>query len=159
MKALAALLLLLLPFSRSAPVVEPLYSDEECEDLQRIGSEFVELELSGIRWQGGDSVCLEALRTRTLSSERPVPVSDPALTHPAFILPEGREPEILVKRISGDRLEVKVSYIGLKNGRDRPVRDTAILRLNFGRARELRGCASVFQPFEHLVLRKACHRD
>ena len=140
----------------AAPLVEPLFSDEDCEDYQKIANEYVELELSGSRWQGGDSPCLKGLKLRTALAERPVPVADSALLQPEFVVPEDRLVEVGVRRIPGDRLEVKVHYIGKRAGKEKTVRDSAILRLNFGRAREVRGCASVFQPLEHLVLKRNC---
>jgi hypothetical protein len=155
MKGLAWVLVFL-QGALAAPLVEPLFSDEDCEDYQKIASEYVELELAGVRWQGGDSPCLKGLKLTTGLSDRAVPVADPALQSPAYLLPESRQMDIWVRRIPGDRLEVKVHYIGKQGSREKPVRDTAILRLNFGRSREARGCASVFQPLEHLVLRSHC---
>ncbi len=140
----------------SPVVVESLYSEEDCEDLQQIAQDYLELELSGFRWQGGESVCLKGLKLKTWPSQQEAPVADPMLRRPEYLIPDDRPADVSVRRLPGDRLELKVHYIGRKGAKEIAVRDTAILRLHFGKVRETRGCASVYQPLEHLVMRKNC---
>jgi hypothetical protein len=137
-------------------VVETLFSEEDCEDLQQVAQDYLELELSGSRWQGGESPCLGGLKLRTWPVRREAPVADPGARRPEFLVPDDRPVDVGVRRLSEDRIELKVHYIGRKGARDVPVRDAAILRLHFGKVREVRGCASVYQPLEHLVMRRNC---
>ncbi len=138
------------------PVVESLFSEEDCEDLQQIAHDYMELELAGFRWQGGDSTCLKDLKLKTWPERQEAPVADPALRRPEFLIPDDRPVDVSVRRIPGDRIELKVHYIGKKGAKELTVRDSAILRLHFGKIRESRGCASVFQPLDHLVMRRTC---
>ncbi len=140
----------------SPVVVESLYSEEECEDIHQIAQDYLELELSGFRWQGGESGCLKDLKLKTWPARQEAPVADPALRHPEFVIPDDRPVDVSVRRLSGDRLELKVHYIGRKGAKEVTVRDSAILRLHFGKVREVRGCASVYQALDHLVMRKTC---
>jgi hypothetical protein len=140
----------------SPVVVESLYSEEDCEDIQQIAQDYLELELSGFRWQGGESSCLKGLKLKTWPVHQEAPVADPALRRPGFLIPDDRPADVSVRRLPGDRLELKVHYIGKKGVKEVTVRDSAILRLHFGKVRETRGCASVYQPLEHFVMRRNC---
>jgi len=140
----------------SPVVVETLYSEEDCEDIQQIAQDYLELELSGFRWQGGESSCLKDLKLKTWPARSEAPVADPLLRRPEFLIPDDRPVEVSVRRLPGDRLELKVHYIGRKGVKEITVRDSAILRLNFGKIRETTGCASVYQPLDHLVMRRNC---
>ena len=136
------------------------YSDEVCEDFQKIAGEFIEMELSGLRWQGtsGDPQCLSKLKIQTASVDR-VPANDPSLLDPEFLIPENRKIDFSVKRIPGDLLEVVMNYIGKKNKKDVPVKDLFVLKLNFGHMREKKGCASWYSEPEHFVMRTRCWKD
>ena len=143
------------------PVVMVEFTDEVCEDFHKIASEFIEMELSGLRWQGvksGDPVCLKKFRPTATSVDR-VPASDPALLDPEYLVPENRKVDFTVKRLPDDLLEVMMNYIGKKNKKDVPVRDHFVLKLNFGRARFAKGCASWYSEPEHFVMRSRCWKD
>ncbi len=134
-----------------------IYSDELCQDERKIAGEFIEAELSGLRWQGTDETpkCLKNLKPNTMNAER-IFEGDPALLDPEYLLPKGRKVNYSVKRLPDDLLEVSFSYIGKKMGKDFAVRDKMVLKLNFGRVRDLRGCASYFSEPEHFVMRTQC---
>jgi hypothetical protein len=150
------LALLLVSGGVAGPVVESLYSEEDCEDLQQIAQDYLELELGGFRWQGGTPTCLKDMKLKTWPIRPEAPVADPGLRRPEFLIPDDRPVDVSVRRIPGDRIELKVHYIGKKGTKEVTVRDSAVLRLHFGKVRESRGCASVFQPLEHLVMRRTC---
>ena len=155
-----ALVMMISTASQAASVVvETSYSDELCDDLQQIAKDYVELELAGGRWQGGEPSCLKRLNLKTIPSERMVQAADPGLLDPEYLLPLKRELDFKVRRLPDDLIEVRYSYLGRKAGKDVPVQDLMLLRLNFGRARDIRGCASPFQPPLHLVMRSGCSQD
>lgn len=133
------------------------YSDEVCEDFRNVASEFIEMELAGLRWQGvsGSSSCLSRLSPKATTIDR-VPASDPFLRNPQFILPENRNVDFNVRRIPGDLLEVVMNYIGKKNKKDVAVKDHFILKMNFGKSREAKGCASWYTEPEHFAMRSRC---
>ena len=66
-----------------------------------------------------------------------------------------------IKKDSDDMLNVKISYLGRAPAgkEDVQVRDSFRLKLNFGRAREVRGCASVFSPPETFVMKQKCYKN
>jgi hypothetical protein len=136
------------------------YPDEVCEDFHALAGEFVEMELAGLRWQGvsGDPVCLSKLKTHATRIDR-VPASDPYLLDPEYVLPDGRNVEYVVKRIPNDLLNVVMNYIAKKDKKDIPVKDHFILKLNFGKSREQKGCASWYSEPEHFVMRSRCWKD
>jgi hypothetical protein len=140
-------------------VVEPVFSDEVCEDYLQIAKDYVELELLGLRWQGGEPSCLKSVQVKSLLSERAISIGDPGLLDPELLLPRDRMVSVQVKRVPQDLLEVRFSYIGKKGSQDIPVKDFAILKLNFNRTRDLKGCASLYQAPSHFVMRKGCNRD
>jgi len=135
----------------SAPI--GVYSDEVCEDFQKIAGEFIDMELAGLRWQGveGDPSCLTKLKPATAPADR-VPASE-------FIIPENRKVDFSVKRLPNDLLEVVMNYLGKKNKKDIPVKDHFVLKLNFGHQRDLKGCASWYSEPEHFVMRSRCWKD
>jgi hypothetical protein len=136
------------------------YSDETCEDFNTIANEFIAMELAGLRWQGvtGDPECLAKLKPVATSVDR-VPASDPALLDPEYLLPENRKVNFIVKRIPNDLLDVVMNYIGKKNKKDYAVNDHFVLKLNFGKTRELRGCASWYSEPDHFVMRSRCWKN
>lgn len=138
----------------------PVYTDEVCEDFQKVVGEFIDMELSGLRWQGvvGDPSCLAKLKPMATSIDR-VPASDPALLDPEFLLPENRNISFVVKRLPEDLLDVVMNYIGKKNKKDYPVKDHFVLKLNYGRARDQKGCASWYSEPEHFVMRSRCWQE
>lgn len=147
----------------SAPVsteAVPGFTDEVCEDYQKIAQEFIDVELAGFRWQGSDDtpMCLKAAHPQTLNVDR-VPAGDPALLDPEFLLPENRKVDFTVKHLPNDLLEIVMNYIGKKNKKDVPVKDQFILKLNYGRVRDLRGCASWYSEPQHFVMRSKCWKE
>jgi hypothetical protein len=165
LSAFCALLMLMLTPSAyaegaAAPTVSATYSDEVCEDFQRIASEFIEMELSGLRWQGvaGDPSCLKKFKPLATSIDR-IPASDPSLLDPEFLIPENRKIDFSVRRIPNDLLEVVMNYIGKKNKKDVPVKDRFVLKLNFGQNRAAKGCASWYSEPDHFVMRSRCWKD
>ena len=140
-----------------AQTVESNYTDELCEDDKKIASEFIALELAGQRWQGtiDKPVCLKAVQPVTVGNDR-VPASDPALLDPEYLLPEGRNIQFSVKRLPDDLLEVVMNYIAKKKGKDVAVKDHFTLKRNFGKVRDIRGCASFYLEPEHFVMQAKC---
>ncbi len=136
---------------------ESRYTDELCDDVEKVAQEFIDLELAGQRWQGtiDKPVCLKKAKPLTVGSER-VPASDPTLLDPEYLLPDGRKVQFTVKKSADELLEVFLSYIGKKGGKDVPVRDHFTLKRNFGKVRDVRGCASLFLEPEHFVMRSSC---
>jgi hypothetical protein len=150
-----------LPFARAENLTpaSPAYSDDECEDFQKIASEFITMELAGLRWQGAEApACLAKLKPEATQVDR-VPASDPSLLDPEFLIPDNRKVDFSVRRLPGDLLEVVMHYLGKKNKTDVPVKDQFLLKLNFGKARETRGCASWYTEPLHFAMRSHCWRD
>lgn len=130
-----------------------------CEDLSRVGSEYMEYELAGGRWQGGDSPCLTKLKIKTFRARKAQGPADPALLDPDYILPKKRKIEVTTRRLPQDLLEIRITYLGRKHRKDELVHDALTLKLNFGRAREEKGCASLQRPPRHFVMREGCSED
>ncbi len=152
-------LIVLLALFFSPTVHAETYTDEVCEDYQKIASEFVEMELAGLRWQGSESpACLGKVKTEATQVDR-VPASDPALLDPEFLIPDNRKVDFSVRRIPNDLLEVVLHYIGKKRGKDQPVKDQFLLKLNYGKSRDLKGCASWYTEPIHFVMRSRCWKD
>jgi hypothetical protein len=155
------LLLSLLSFQphakAQAQLPESRYTDEICEDDQKIVKEFIDLELAGQRWQGteGKPVCLQKAKPQTVGTDR-VPASDPSLLDPEFLLPDSREIHYTMKKIPDDLIEVVLNYIGKKHGKDVAVSDHFTLKKNFGKVRDIRGCASFYLEPVHFVMRSSC---
>ncbi len=143
-----------------ADAEESRYTDELCEDYRKIAQEFIDAELAGIRWQGASSktACLKKQRLQTMTPDRS-PASDPAFLDPEFLLADHRNIDFSVRRLPNDLLEVVMSYIGSKNKKDIPVKDNFVLKLNFGRVREQRGCASYYTEPKSFVMRARCWKD
>jgi hypothetical protein len=155
--SLSTFLVLAIAFGVSPYALAREYSDEVCEDFRTVASEFIDMELAGLRWQGvsGNPSCLGRLTPKATAIDR-VPASDPSLRNPQYILPENRSVDFNVRRIPGDLLEVAMNYIGKKNKKDVTVKDRFILKMNFGKAREAKGCASWYNEPEHFVMRSRC---
>jgi hypothetical protein len=130
-----------------------------CEDLERLGSEFMEYELAGGRWQGGDSACLSKLRMKTVRAIKADGPADPALLDPEYLLLKKRKMGIRTRRLPQDLLELRISYLGRKLGKDEQVEDDLTLKLNFGPARTEKGCATLHRPPKHFVMREGCSED
>lgn len=151
--------LLLLSVSAHSQTVEIINSEDNCENYKKLIEEYIALELAGARWQGGTSSCLKKLKLDTMVSEKMKLPDDPTLSDPQYILTEGREIQSEYKRTADNLLEVKVYYIGRSPAgkEDVAVKDSFKLKLNYGQTRDLRGCASVFTPLEHFVMKKSCY--
>jgi hypothetical protein len=136
------------------------YTDDVCDDYQKIAGEFIEMELSGLRWQGvvGIPACLGALKPEATTIDR-IPASDPSLLDPEFTLPEGRDVSFSAHRIPNDLIDVVLNYIGQKNKKDVAVKDHFILKINFGKSRDLKGCASWYSEPDHFVMRAQCWKS
>lgn len=137
--------------------IETPYTDEVCEDFEKIAQEFIDVELAGSRWQGTDGIpsCLANQKVQTFLPDR-VPAGDPTLLDPEFLLPETRKISFTVKRLPNDLLEVIMNYIAKKNKKDVAVKDHFVLKLNYGKLRNIRGCASWFSEPTHFVMRSKC---
>lgn len=133
------------------------YTDEICDDDQKIASEFIELELAGQRWQGviDQTACMKQAKVVTVGVNR-IPSSDPSMLDPEYLLKKGREVHFQIKKLPNDLIEVILNYIGSKNGKDVAVTDRFTLQKNYGKARMLRGCASFYSEPEHFVMRAQC---
>ena len=152
------ILILLCFFTIESKATEPKVFDEAtCEDYQKIAREFIDVELAGARWQGtlGPTQCLTAQHLQTVKLDR-ASASDPRLLDPEFLIPENRKVEFSVKRLPNDLLEVVMNYLGKKNQKDIAVKDRFTLKLNYGKVRESKGCASWYVPPEHFVMRSKC---
>ena len=136
-----------------------LFTEESCDSMFLLGTEFVELELAGARWQGGDSPCLPSLHLKTMPSRKFKPSQDPGLLDPEYLLEGKRKARVKVKRLPDDLLEVSYSYPGTRLGKDATISDRMVLKLNFGKTREDSGCALIQTPPRHFVMRKSCVRD
>jgi len=135
------------------------FSAESCRDQHAITKEVIELELSGVRWQGGDSPCLKQSRFDKVVAVK-ARVGDPYLLDPEVTLPKGREVKILSERwldIGG--VEVKFAYIGKKDGKDVPIEDQLVYTVNYGKNRKKRGCATISEEPHHFVMRAECVSD
>lgn len=152
-----SLLFILLGLSTQAAEVVRDYSDELCDQDEKIVQEFIDLELAGYRWHGVDEtpLCLKKQKPETFTAER-VPASSASLLDPEYLLTDTRKIQFKVKRVSGDLLEVVLNYIGRKNGKDFPVKDQFTLKKNYGKSRELRGCASMYIEPDHFVMKSSC---
>lgn len=139
---------------------EAQYTDEMCENFEKIAQEFIDVELAGSRWQGSDGIpsCLANQKVQTFTVDR-VPAGDPALLDPEFLLPETRNVSFRVKRLPNDLLDVVLNYIAKKNKKDVAVKDHFVLKLNYGKLREIRGCASWFSEPTHFVMRSKCWKQ
>ncbi len=140
-------------------------SDERCDSVQTIAEEYMALELAGYRWQGGDSPCLSKLKLKTQVSVKSKGAADPLLLDPEFIIPDRRKVDIQAKCLPQDLIEVRVAYLGkkkkpgIKGGEDVAVKDRFTLKMNFGRDRIQKSCASILIPPVHLVMKKSCVAD
>ena len=141
----------------ASPVLE--FKVDICKDTHQITQEMIELELSGYRWQGGDSPCLKQSKFKTMYAFKHK-VGDSYLLDPEFILPDARDVRIVSEKLGlNEVMDVKIAYIAKKNGKDVPVEDEFSYILNFGKNRVARGCASIFSDPEHFVMRESCVKD
>ena len=152
------ILILLCFFTIESKATEPKSFDQEtCEDYQKIAQEFIDVELAGSRWQGtlGPTRCLMVQQLQAVKVDR-APTSDARLLDPEFLIPENRKVEFSVKRLPNDLLEVVMNYLGKKDQKDIAVKDRFTLKLNYGKVRESKSCASWYVPPEHFVMRSKC---
>lgn len=146
-------------FSATSAGGAPLFTEESCDSISLLGAEFVELELAGARWQGGDSPCLSSLRLKTMPARKLKQTQDPGLLDPEYLVEGRRKARVKVKRLPDDLVEVTFSYPGTRLGKDAAISDRMVLKLNFGKTREDSGCALIQTPPQHFVMRKSCVRE
>jgi len=157
--ASTAILILFASFVFEVSARAENFSVEACRDQHAITKEVIELELSGVRWQGGDSSCLKQSHFEKVVAVK-AHVGDPYLLDPELILPKGRDVKILSERwldIGG--VEVKFAYIGKKDGKDVPIEDQIVYIMNYGKNRKARGCATISEEPRHFVMRAECVND
>ena len=133
-----------------------VFQSEECEDLELIAREYLSLERAGLRWQGGEPLCLSRLKLKTWKKDRGAAVPDPALADPDYVIPSSRKMKIKTKRTPDDRVLVHFSYVAKKTGKEVSVSDEFELRLNFGKARSQKGCATLIRAPRYLVMDGSC---
>jgi hypothetical protein len=158
MKIILALILLtsLFTVSRSEAIE---FTADSCKDLTAITKEVIELELAGARWQGGTSPCLQQSRFKTVYAVQEK-VGDSYLLDPEYVLAKGREVKVISEKwLDIGAMEIKIAYIGKKNGKDVPVQDGFVYSLNYGKNREKRGCATVSEEPKHFVMRAECVKE
>ena len=127
-----------------------------CEPVSKLASEFLDLELAGARWQGGDSPCLPKLKLSALKVQKLDLPADPALLEPEVLLPEGRRIEIQPKLLPSDLIAVRYQYIGKKEGKDTPMEDFLILKRNFNQELKKKGCVSLHQSPRYFLMSSRC---
>jgi hypothetical protein len=159
--------------ARAAPA--PLVSGKsnwtrgECQTLlDQVGSqsdgsplsrEWIELELSGHRWVGGDSKCLDPKRFKVIRAHK-AKVNDADLLEPKYILKKGRQFKVIQERWIDDfSFEVTYVFIGTKGKTEVSVTEKMVFTLNFGQKREQLGCVSQFTEPAFLTLREDCHHE
>ena len=144
-------------FASVSPATQlPEIKVDICKDTHAVTLEMIELELSGRRWQGGESPCLKQSKFKTLYAFKSG-AGDSYLTKPEFILSAGREVKIVSEKLGpNDSIEVRIAYIGKKDGKDVAVEDEFSYVVNFGKNRVARGCGSILSDFNHFVMRANC---
>jgi len=122
---ISALFLILISIDARAtiPKVEangvPEIKVDICKDTHVISLEMIELELSGRRWVGGTSPCLKQSKFKTLYAFKSDD-GDSYLSKPEYVLSDGREIRIVSEKLEpNDQVDVRIAYIGKKNGKDR----------------------------------------
>jgi hypothetical protein len=129
---------------------------DHCSNSNLISHEMIELELSGYRWSAGTSRCLKQDRFKTIVAGKENLI-DLRVNGPEFLIKKGRDFKILSETLlRTEEMVVKFSYIGTQNGMDVPVIDSLTYTRNYGTKRELRGCASMLDEPQHLVMREEC---
>jgi hypothetical protein len=146
-------------FLGSVAVAQEVPTPNPCDDLGRLSAEFMDLELAGSRWQGGEPRCLSQLKLKLLRRVKLDGPADPALLDPEYVLPKGRKVSIQTRRLPQDLIELKISYLGRRLGKDERVRDELVLKLNFGKAREEKGCVTLHRAPKYFVMREGCAED
>jgi hypothetical protein len=135
------------------------FTAETCKDLSTITHEVLELELSGARWQGGVSPCLQQNQFKTIYAVQEK-ILDSSLLDPEYLLPKGREIRVLSEKwLDIGAVEVRFAYIAQKNGKEAPVQDQLVYKLNYGKNRQARGCAVISEEPRYFVMRKGCSKE
>lgn len=157
----AVLWMMFASLSGSLPArgAEAPFPEDDCEQIDLVAREFLALERSGARWQGGEAFCVPKLKLKTWKAEKIKGLPDPSLADPDYLIPGSRRIDIKSRRTPDDRIVVKYSYVGKKNGREFSVQDELDLKLNFGKARAQKGCAELYKPPRYLVMDLECVRD
>jgi hypothetical protein len=98
-------------FSGTSAGGAPLFTEESCDSISLLGAEFVELELAGARWQGGDSPCLSSLRLKTMPARKLKQTQDPGLLDPEYLVEGRRKARVKVKGLESVTL---ATWLGKK---------------------------------------------
>jgi hypothetical protein len=141
----------------------PQFTEETCENRDAVTKEVIELELSGDRWQGGDSDCLKQENFKTVVAAKQE-LGNPDLLDPTYLATG--EVRIIKQKWLDDvgAVEVEFAYIGQKispGGSRTPanVTDTLVYKVNLGKRREQEGCASLLDAPKNFVMKKSCHHE
>jgi len=124
--------------------------------IEAISKEMVEYELSGGRWQGGESHCLEKNHFKLIQALHQS-LGEPELVYPKYILPKGSEVTAVSSKVTGiDLIKVDFSYQLTVSGKLVKIEDSLTYILNIGARRKRLGAASIYTEPKKFAMREEC---
>jgi hypothetical protein len=151
---LLILLTFVSPLARGAVEFDPA----QCDDIEQIAEELVELNLGGVRWQGGESKCLDQNKFKTVKAEKLV-YGDAATLNPSVIVSKGRPVTVDVptrNEVTGV-YSVNFYFIGkTRSGQAKNVRDSLRFTIYSKSAIKTQGCARLVDEPETFAMREEC---
>lgn len=125
----------------------------DCSDLDKTAKELIEAELMGIRFQGGESRCMDSTKFKTIVAKH-YQLGDSALLKPAQLVKKSTPPKIDSLEVQpGDVVDVKFSYL---NTEGRKIEDRFSFLLNYGNKVRKKGCANMLQEPRFFVMYEEC---
>ena len=140
---------------------EPTFDLAKCADIPKIAEELVEVELSGKRWQGGDSVCLDQSKFDRVNAKK-IEAGDSALLDPELIIKKGKEVKIDPPIFNPITEVYTIHYYASgkrKNGEIANIKNSILFSIYSKGAIKTEGCAMLLEKPEHFVMREECHHE
>ena len=129
------------------------------QPIDAISKEMVDYELSGGRWQGGESPCLAPHRFKLIKATHQI-LGDSSLLQPQYLLPKGSEVTITSSKVSAmNSVDVSFSYVVLIEGKKEKIQDSLTYILNKGTRLKKLGTASIYIEPKYFVMREECIAD
>lgn len=134
--------------------IEKIHAAEfDCSDLKKTAKELIEAEFMGIRYQGGESLCKDSGKFRSIVVKH-YHLGDPALLKPEYLVKKNTPPKIESLEVQpGDLVEVKFSYL---NTEGHKIEDQFSFLLNYGLKTRKKGCGSILSTPKHFVMYEDC---
>lgn len=136
------------------------FNPEACDDIEKVAEELIELELAGVRWQGGLSKCLDQSKF-TLVHAKHVTYGDSRLLDPKITLKKGKTVKIDVptKNAVSGIYTVKFHYIGHNGSAFKNISDSIQFSIYSKRVIKTEGCAMLLEEPATFVMREECQHE